>query len=468
RGQPRASWRGRLRARRPRGSGGGGGRRRLLRGRRGGPPAPSAPARAALLRLRAVRDLRRDGAVRHWVEHASTHDTLPPPVRSTVRQGEPEGDDCVAVETPANSASLQPSQRGAGAEPLDGNDCLEVDSQAARSVASGSRCVAPGTAGDCAVVDPRDACAAPFPGAGLPTPRRKRPRRALGGAAAWPPAGSPPDAGEAAAFADSDVEVCCEFPGSGDLSGPGRGAGALGVSVSAGIPCDLCGAQVPTADFPAHAAAHVSESRGASSSSGAGIAVCSVCGTVVAPCELADHEAAHRVHQELVEAELQQSTSEVDIAVQLVSMARQGGSGLLGNRRSMDPGDAILARWSDGHWYHGHLQSAGSGNLVTVSWDPPCNSWAPEAISVNDIMPRTEQAREVCNFDVAVAFVKKMRSMSEAAGSLEIVYHYTRGENVHQIVENSLKVPGTTNADGSKVTVKNGSVMAAASTPRRI
>ena len=124
-----------------------------------------------------------------------------------------------------------------------------------------------------------------------------------------------------------------------------------------------------------------------------------------------------------------------DVAqAQLVEMARTGGSGLAGNRRSVSvgrvlrcyqtsrmiktgfvcwfcpvlsadffPGDAVLVRWSDGHWYAGHVRDA--GEEISVAWDPPYAQWAPERVSEQAVIPRMNQPREVCNFDVALEFV---------------------------------------------------------------
>ena len=69
------------------------------------------------------------------------------------------------------------------------------------------------------------------------------------------------------------------------------------------------------------------------------------------------------------------------------------------------------------------------------------------------------QPREICNFDVAVAFVKRLvelKAHEEAEMELEVVYHWTREENVATIVENNLRPPGSANADGTAVKVVNG------------
>ena len=69
------------------------------------------------------------------------------------------------------------------------------------------------------------------------------------------------------------------------------------------------------------------------------------------------------------------------------------------------------------------------------------------------------QPREICNFDMAVAFVKRLvelKAHEEAEMELEVVYHWTREENVATIVENNLRPPGSANADGTAVKVVNG------------
>lgn len=228
------------------------------------------------------------------------------------------------------------------------------------------------------------------------------------------------------------------------------------------IPCDVCGDMVRVSEFAQHAADHRSSSSSTAEAGNYSKVSCKICSALVDSRELADHMAAHEVHQELVDADLQQSTSEVDITVKIVEMARKGGSGLPGNRRQQaDIGDAVLVRWKDGHWYHAHVQSKDVPSQVHVTWDAPFAHWPSENVSEQSIFPRSDQAREVCNFDVALAFVKKLKSMqsktTQSGQSLELVYHYTREENVNKIVENNLKVPGTTNADGTRIDVKNGS-----------
>merc|ERR1712217_231319 len=72
-------------------------------------------------------------------------------------------------------------------------------------------------------------------------------------------------------------------------------------------------------------------------------------------------------------------------------------------------------------------------------------------------------AREVCNFDVAAAFVRQMQSLAHDEGGAEwalpeIVYHWTREENIGRIVENNLRVAGQVNSDGSNVGQAHGAV----------
>eukprot|EP00930_Biecheleria_cincta_P036305 TRINITY_DN24907_c0_g1_i1.p1 TRINITY_DN24907_c0_g1~~TRINITY_DN24907_c0_g1_i1.p1 ORF type:complete len:514 (+),score=62.85 TRINITY_DN24907_c0_g1_i1:82-1623(+) len=234
------------------------------------------------------------------------------------------------------------------------------------------------------------------------------------------------------------------------------------------VPCDICGKMVYFSEFVEHAASHRTAAQPASHanagrSESPRFEACDICGICIDPSEMTDHKAAHEVHDKLLESELQQSASEVDVTMQIVELARRGGSGLPGNRQNVSVGDSVLVRWEDGHWYHAHVQSANEDASKQVSWDPPYQSWDPETVLDDEIIPRMNQAREVCNFDVALAFVQKLKSLQHdirkgVCDALEIVYHYTREENVQLIVENNLKVPGDRNDDGSEVVVKNGEV----------
>ncbi|CAE7942171.1 Camk4, partial [Symbiodinium sp. KB8] len=182
----------------------------------------------------------------------------------------------------------------------------------------------------------------------------------------------------------------------------------------------------------------------------------------IAAEDLEDHLAAHRVHQELLDSEMKSSTSEVDIAAQIVEMARSGGSGLPGNRSAAGAGDAVLVRWSDGHWYAARISQTFEDGRHQVSWAPPYTTWQPESVAADSIIPRMNQPREICNFDVAVAFVKRLlelKAEQDAEMQLEVVYHWTREENVATIVENNLRPPGSANADGTAVKVLNGEAL---------
>lgn len=69
---------------------------------------------------------------------------------------------------------------------------------------------------------------------------------------------------------------------------------------------------------------------------------------------------------------------------------------------------------------------------------------------------------EVSNFDTCARFVRKLQEFVQQYGAdigsaMEVVYHWTDPSNIHVIVENSLLVPGESNADGSCVHVANGS-----------
>lgn len=224
------------------------------------------------------------------------------------------------------------------------------------------------------------------------------------------------------------------------------------------ITCDVCGEIVPFSSFVEHSKKHsVEDQEGAA---------CQLCGVWLGAKELADHLAAHKVHDQWLDREMKSSTSAVDISAQLVEMARAGGAGLPGNRSHVAVGDAVLVRWSDGRWYGGHVRAmpdvgdgGGGEEKISVAWDPPFAQWAPERVAEHAVIPRMNQPREVCNFDVALQFVKKLCSMkdrSSKATKLEVVYHWTGEENVQKIVENNLKTPGSTNADGSAVQRLNG------------
>ena len=211
------------------------------------------------------------------------------------------------------------------------------------------------------------------------------------------------------------------------------------------IPCDVCGELVSFRNFAAHARGH-SKSEDAKSA-------CGVCGALMALQDLEDHQAAHRIHQELLDAEFESSTSAVNVTARIVEMARKGGSGLPGNRSSVTQGDQVLARWSDGHWYAGRVLHTLPGKHH-IGWDPPYDWWGSEDIAASAVLPRMNQPREVCNFDVALAFVERLSSGREE--DIEIIFHWTREENVNKIIENNLRAPGERNADGTAVTMLNG------------
>merc|ERR1719482_1141803 len=64
---------------------------------------------------------------------------------------------------------------------------------------------------------------------------------------------------------------------------------------------------------------------------------------------------------------------------------------------------------------------------------------------------------DVCNFDLAVDFVHELILHCRAGrDTIELVYHWTREKNIDTIVNNNLRVPGETNADGSHVQTANG------------
>lgn len=222
------------------------------------------------------------------------------------------------------------------------------------------------------------------------------------------------------------------------------------------VPCDLCGKQVPFSEFQVHEALHRSEE---SVQEVGPRQQCEVCHQLLLPGELLEHRAAHRIQEELHQADLQSSTADADLAMQVVEHSRKGGSGLPGNARRTRESDPVLVRWSDGHWYKGYVKAEQPDGKLRVAWDPPYSHSPEEDVDPAQIVPRQNQPREVCNFDVAMAFVRKAKAFAteeHRRGKIEIVYHYTSEETVQTIVENSLKVPGSSNSDGSVVPLKNG------------
>lgn len=69
----------------------------------------------------------------------------------------------------------------------------------------------------------------------------------------------------------------------------------------------------------------------------------------------------------------------------------------------------------------------------------------------------TIEIMEVCNFDLAVGFVREFL-FHFAAGheKIEVVYHWTREANINTIIDNNLRVPGDVNSDGSRIQTANG------------
>lgn len=68
-------------------------------------------------------------------------------------------------------------------------------------------------------------------------------------------------------------------------------------------------------------------------------------------------------------------------------------------------------------------------------------------------------AREICNFDVAATFVRKAKEFADNEKTdLEVVYHWTKEDNINLIVENNLQAPGGVNGDGSSVAQAHGAV----------
>merc|ERR1719323_2104938 len=129
----------------------------------------------------------------------------------------------------------------------------------------------------------------------------------------------------------------------------------------------------------------------------------------IAWSEYRDHVAAHEAEfqqrQVMEEARLQQSHAPDDIALQVVAMVRKEGEAFDGGR-------------------------------------------------------------DICNFDVVARFVRQMhefvaaveeRERAERAGA-EIVYHWTREENIGSIEENNLRVAGEAVGTGAQIRMAHGAV----------
>lgn len=197
-----------------------------------------------------------------------------------------------------------------------------------------------------------------------------------------------------------------------------EGPGPSG-SVECLVPCEICGAGVAFGDYDAHLARcaagdrgdhDAGRERGAAGDAGA-LIPCDECGELVLFEAFSAHVAGHREaldsaaalreHHRFTEDELQSSSTPAALAMQVVACARRSG-------------DKLPGTW--------------------------------------------QSASDVCNFDAAVPFVEEMRRL-EARGvnlEIEIVYHWTRAENLASIVDNSLRLPGDANADGSRVAMAHG------------
>lgn len=181
------------------------------------------------------------------------------------------------------------------------------------------------------------------------------------------------------------------------------------------IPCDVCGCLIPFEDYAEHTATHSSSPAGVPNPESrwrwqknlehdTNFIPCEDCGRLV-PCrEFSAHQQMH---------------DDLKTALQRESLSREP--------------DGIA--------------------LLTVEMVREAGTLLPDS---------SDTAREVCNFDVVVPFVYKMHYMyrqhGAAAAQPEIVYHWTREEHIHSIVENNLKAPGETNLDGSHVNTAHGSV----------
>merc|ERR1712012_1419703 len=67
---------------------------------------------------------------------------------------------------------------------------------------------------------------------------------------------------------------------------------------------------------------------------------------------------------------------------------------------------------------------------------------------------------EVCNFDVALDFAQQLQEFSASHRNTqpEIVYHWTKKENLNSILEHNLRRAGDVNGNGSQIAQAHGAV----------
>jgi len=169
------------------------------------------------------------------------------------------------------------------------------------------------------------------------------------------------------------------------------------------VPCDQCGQQIAWSEYGAHAAAHATAPSSSHQAVAPGSAVhsatpqqqlssavvrevevmvpCDQCGQQIAWSEYGAHVAAHEAAYRMEDDRLQCSHEPDDIALQVVAMVREQGRGLDGGR-------------------------------------------------------------DICNFDVVARFVRQMHDFGNVETAAEIVYHWTREENIGSIEQNNLRVAG--------------------------
>jgi len=99
--------------------------------------------------------------------------------------------------------------------------------------------------------------------------------------------------------------------------------------------------------------------------------------------------------------------------------------------------------------------------LLRFSHEPPEIARQLLKAARCDHLPQTPDSfREVCNFDLALGFVGQMQDFGCGGTQTEpeIVYHWTRQDNIPRILDNSLLKAGETNKDGSCVAQAHGKV----------
>eukprot|EP00928_Gymnodinium_smaydae_P043347 TRINITY_DN29063_c0_g1_i1.p1 TRINITY_DN29063_c0_g1~~TRINITY_DN29063_c0_g1_i1.p1 ORF type:complete len:653 (+),score=115.54 TRINITY_DN29063_c0_g1_i1:268-1959(+) len=161
------------------------------------------------------------------------------------------------------------------------------------------------------------------------------------------------------------------------------------------IPCEICGKHVAVEQYQAHVDSHSDASADA-----VVVVPCEVCGEEVPWSQYSTHVAAHREQQQAREqSRLALSCEPAEVALQLVALVRR------------------------------------EADLI-------------------------DGGRDICNFDVADGFVRQMHAFGGDGdfpkATAEIVYHWTREENLSSIIDVNLRVAGEPAQDGSRIPRAHG------------